>query len=40
MSDISSNPLYFLAYNLVEITIAMGALTFLGLIVIVLTEKR
>ena len=40
MSDISYNPLYFLAYNLVEITIAMGALTFLSLIILVLTEKR
>tara|TARA_R110002020_G_scaffold434865_1_gene645026 strand:- start:464 stop:586 length:123 start_codon:yes stop_codon:yes gene_type:complete len=40
MSDIDLNPLYWFAFNLVEITIAMGALTFLGLIVIVLTEKR
>tara|TARA_R110002020_G_scaffold441926_1_gene652993 strand:+ start:547 stop:669 length:123 start_codon:yes stop_codon:yes gene_type:complete len=40
MSDISFNPLYWLAFNIIEITIAMGALTFLGLIVIVLTEKQ
>ena len=40
MSDIDSNILYWFAFNLIEITIAMGALTFIGLITLVLTEKR
>lgn len=40
MSDINSNILYWFAFNLIEITIAMGALTFIGLITLVLTEKR
>ena len=40
MSDISSNPLYFFSYNLVEITFAMTALTFIGLIILTLTEKH
>jgi hypothetical protein len=40
MSDITSNPLYWLSYNLVEITIAMTALTFIGLTIIALTEKH
>ena len=40
MSDIDFNPLFWFAYYLVEITIAMGALTFIGLIALVLTEKR
>jgi hypothetical protein len=40
MSDIDSNVLYWFAFNLVEITIAMTALTFISLTIIALTEKR